>query len=454
MKVIAVFDIGKTNKKVLLFDESFKVVQMNEQKFETIFDDDGFECDDIERIENWIKSTVDELVHDTKFDLQAVNFSTYGASLIFLDKDGNRLTPLYNYLKEVPVYIQNTLFDKYGGKEEFCRQTASPALGLLLNSGLQILWLKKEHAEVYEKVNDIVLFPQYLSYLFTKQVVVDPTYIGCHSFLWDFDNNKYHKWLSDESIKLPDPIDSGTTFNVSFKDKNIAVGVGIHDSSASLVPYFLSVNEKFVLISTGTWCVSMNPFNNEPLTAMELENNCLSYSSINQKPVKSTMFFMGHIHDVNVEHIQKTFKVDSKAYKSVKYNPELSEIIFGQNRNVFFKDGIPEKYVDDKVDLSQFNSFDEAYYQFMYDITLQSVRYIKITFPTNDDVKSLIVSGGFARNEIMMRFLVKLFPNKKIYTSEVDNATALGSAMVCSQNILDFENKNIDLGLVCWSKVY
>ena len=40
--VIAVFDIGKTNKKIMLFDENVNVVFQEEQKFEEIVDDDGF----------------------------------------------------------------------------------------------------------------------------------------------------------------------------------------------------------------------------------------------------------------------------------------------------------------------------------------------------------------------------------------------------------------------------
>ena len=56
--VIAIFDIGKTNKKLLLFNEDLKVVSETEQKFPEIKDDDGFECDDIDLIENWIKESV------------------------------------------------------------------------------------------------------------------------------------------------------------------------------------------------------------------------------------------------------------------------------------------------------------------------------------------------------------------------------------------------------------
>ena len=53
-EVIAVFDIGKTNKKILLFDNNFKVVYQQEDKFPVVLDDDGFECDDIDLINTWI----------------------------------------------------------------------------------------------------------------------------------------------------------------------------------------------------------------------------------------------------------------------------------------------------------------------------------------------------------------------------------------------------------------
>ena len=41
-EVIAIFDIGKTNKKLLLFDQSFQLVSQEEQHFDEIADEDGF----------------------------------------------------------------------------------------------------------------------------------------------------------------------------------------------------------------------------------------------------------------------------------------------------------------------------------------------------------------------------------------------------------------------------
>ena len=139
--VIAIYDIGKTNKKIILFNEEFKIISEIEERFAEILDDDGFECDDIDHIESWIKESLASLVHSDKYDLKAVNFSTYGATVVYLDENGNRLTPVYNYLKPLDEKIAESLYKRHGGRDEFCRRTASPALGML-NSGLQPLWLK------------------------------------------------------------------------------------------------------------------------------------------------------------------------------------------------------------------------------------------------------------------------------------------------------------------------
>ncbi|HRC89027.1 MAG TPA: hypothetical protein PK910_03265, partial [Bacteroidales bacterium] len=134
--VIAIFDIGKTNKKLLLFDTSLNLIHEYEEKFPVTTDEDGFECDDIDLIESWIKKSICELIHSNEFNPLAVNFATYGATLAYIDSRGKRLSPIYNYLKPVDESIPESLYKRYGGKNEFCRCTASPALGML-NSGIQ-----------------------------------------------------------------------------------------------------------------------------------------------------------------------------------------------------------------------------------------------------------------------------------------------------------------------------
>lgn len=450
-KHIAVFDIGKTNKKVLLFDENLKEVYTEEEKFETTVDDDGFECDDIEKIETWIKSSLTSLLNNSEYNIEGVNFCTYGATLVFLDKEGKRLTPVYNYLKEIPADIQKNLFSKYGGEAEFCRKTASPALGLLLNSGIQILWLKKYHPEVFSKVDSILHFPQYLSGLLTGEHVSEPTSIGCHTFMWDFDKNAYHTWLKDEGIVLPEPQQNTNTIKVEFAGKPLLVGIGIHDSSSSLIPYVRGSKNKFILVSTGTWSIHMNPFNHQPLTPEELKQDCLAFMGANLQPVKSSRLFGGHIHDVNVERLNSWFKVSKNAYKTVAVNEDLLKKWLNDGpSHVFFSQGVPDEYVDTSVDLSQFSDFDEAYNRLMLDLTMLNVDAIRLISIPDDGVKSLYVSGGFARNPIFMHLLASFFPDMEVFTTEIDNATALGAALVIRDSIIPDQPPEIELNIQKW----
>lgn len=450
-KVIAIFDIGKTHKKILLFDKELKVVYQKEHKFETTVDEDGFECDSIELIESWIKDTLSSILHNNEYEIVAVNFSTYGASLAFIGKNGDRLTPIYNYLKEIDLSIQKSLFEQYGGEEEFCLKTASPTLGVLLNSGIQMLWLKHKKAQLFEKVKSILHFPQYLSFTLTKQIVSESTSIGCHTFLWDFDKNEYHPWLKDNSIELPEPKPNSYKIKINIDNKSLFAGIGIHDSSASLVPYLRGSSVEFLLVSTGTWCINMNPFNHTPLTPEQLKKDCLSFLSIDQKPVKSSRLFMGHIHDVNTQRLTDYFKVSADSYKKLITDDILiiGYLAKGKNR-LFFQNDMPENYIEESVNLSQFKDFAEAYHRLMYDLSLLNAESIDLILTDNSNVKKIYISGGFARNEIFVRLMSNFYPNLEISTSEIDNSSALGAALVISDTLVDTDYPTINLGLKKW----
>jgi len=447
-KVIAIFDIGKTNKKILLFNYNLKLVLESEEKFEQVKDDDGFECDDIELIEHWIKKTIKELVHSHDWDLTAVNFTTYGATLVYLDAHGKRLTPVYNYLKPIDKNIPDLLYERYGGKEEFCRKTASPPLGML-NSGLQALWLKTVKPDLFARTKHLLHFPQYLSFLLTGKVYSEHTSIGCHTALWDFDNMRYHRWVIDESLPLPEPVAAGTLNEIEIEGKKIMVGIGIHDSSASLAPYFSFDKEKFLLASTGTWCISMNPFNDERLTAEQLSNDCLCYMSINMKPVKSSRLFLGHLHQIVLSKMSKYFKIQEDSFKLIKPDMKLFNKLSLKFRSsrVFFKEGELSRELREEPDFFEFDHFVEAYHQLMIELSDLTLDAINLIVSGKEDLKSLYITGGFSRNDLFVKLLASSFPHMKVYTSEVTNATALGAALVVLEATEPGVKPSLDLGL-------
>ena len=188
--VIAIFDIGKTNKKLFLFDEDYGIVYERLARLPEITDEDGFPCEDVDALSKWVAGRLKEASGQKEFAIKAVNFSGYGASLVYVDGKGKPLSPLYNYLKPYPEDLSNELYAKYGGQEQFCIDTASPALGSL-NSGLQLYRLKKEQPAVFEKLKYALHLPQYISYLVSDEFVNDITGIGCHTAMWNFQKKNY-----------------------------------------------------------------------------------------------------------------------------------------------------------------------------------------------------------------------------------------------------------------------
>ncbi len=436
-KVIAVFDIGKTNKKLVLFDYNLRLVSEEETRFPEKVDDDGFECDNIEMIEEWMKDSLRKLVHSDRFELTAVNFATYGATLVYLDEKGKRLTPAYNYLKPIDDNIPERIYKRYGGQDEFCRRTASPALGML-NSGMQILWLKRTKPQIFSKVRNILHLPQYSSYLATGKICSEHTSIGCHTALWDFDEMRYHSWVRDQCIDLPEPVPVGTVTDIVIDGKLIKTGIGIHDSSASLAPYFAGQGGKFLLISTGTWCISMNPFNTEKLTVDQLDRDCLCYMSVTRQPVKSSRIFLGHMHEAGVKMLNEHFHTTADFFRNVKYDQDLIDMLAKRyigDRRAFFTSGPGSREFKERIDLFDFKSFDEAYHQLMRELTELAIESIRLILPQNDDTENMYITGGFAKNKIFLKLMARAFPGKKVFTSVISNGTALGAALIIMNSV-------------------
>lgn len=431
-EVILIFDVGKTNKKVLLFDRKLRLRHEEETRFEETVDDEGFPCDDAALLESWIRDSIHSWLGSEKYRVRGVNFASYGATLVFLDEKGKRITPIYNYLKPLKDKCLEGFYNSHGGEDEFCRKTASPALGML-NSGLQIRWLKANKPDLYRRVAHILHLPNYFSYLLSGQIASEHTSIGCHTAMWDFDKMDYHGWLKEEGVKLPRPVPVSETLKVKKEGVSIECGVGIHDSSSSLAPYLLAGSDPFLLISTGTWCISMNPFNPSPLTDSELKQDCLCYMAVNGNPVKSSRFFLGHIHDASVEKIEAFFKEGHGSYKLIQPEPgELKRL---------WMEGVAQS------DLLQCSSYREAYAYLMLDLSRQTVRSVKLVVQENSPVKHIYLTGGFAKNPFFTGFLSLAFPDLSVFTSEVANATSLGAAIVIAEKVWPGSPPTIDLGL-------
>lgn len=422
--IIAIFDIGKTNKKLFLFDEAYRILHEESTRFDEITDEDGDPCEDIKKLQAFVFSSLRNVHCNTDFKLKAVNFSSYGASFVNVNKSGAPATSLYNYLKHYPQDLLQQFYATYGGEQIFSVLTSSPVLGHL-NSGMQLYWLKHKRPALFNEINSSLHLPQYCSYLLTNKMVSEKTSIGCHTNLWDFSTNNYHDWVNKEGIlsKLAPLVPSTAVMPAANANADYLVGVGLHDSSAALIPYLTSFQEPFVLLSTGTWCISLNPFNYTPLTAEELAQDCLCYLTYEGKPVKASRLFAGNTHELRIKRLAAHFNKAVDHYKTVK--PDIDWIDTAKE-----KEGacLNNQKDFDKTDLTQFASYEEAYHGLILHIISQQVASTQLVL-RDTSTKRIFVDGGFGKNEVFMHLLAAALPELEVFAASIAQATAMGAAL-------------------------
>jgi L-fuculokinase len=432
VKVNAVFDIGKTNKKFFLFDDDYNEVHREYVNLPLTVDEDGFETEDLEALRHWMKDTFDTVLEKAEFDVKTLNFSSYGASLVHLDYQGKPLTPLYNYTKHMPTEVTDAFHKKYGDPLTIAAQTASPTAGML-NSGLHLYWLKYTKPKVFAQIKYSLHLPQYLSYLFTGIPVSEYTSIGCHTSLWDYEAEDYHSWVHSEGLDriLPPIVPTSASINTTYKDKKIKIGVGIHDSSSALLPYILSKKKPFLLLSTGTWSIALNPYNSETLSREDIANNSLNYLRIDGRRVKASRFFMGNEYRLQVEKLTEYYKKEYGYHRGVRFDQNLYLKLMEKPAMYFKFEGIALQRLPQETELEPFNTFEEAYHQLMIELMELQIDTINNAIG-NSEIKTIYIDGGFTDNDVFMKLMSHHFSSFKVLSTQSPLGSALGAAMVLS----------------------
>lgn len=422
--VYLIYDIGKTNKKVLLFDTAGTVVDEYAEQFAEIEDEDGFACDDLSKIKEWVLGQYDLIKVNERYKIVGINFATYGASFVHIDTAGEALTPLINYLKPLPDEISKEFLATYfeNNKDLFALNTASPFMGML-NSGLQLYWIKKQYPSLFDKIKTSLHLPQYLSFLFSGKKISDYSSVGCHTGLYNVNNKQYHSWVYAEKIdeKLAPLVRPEYTTN----EDSVAIGIGLHDSSSALIPYLQQYKNPFILISTGTWCINLNPFNQEPLTPEELQQDCLCYLQADGKVVKASRIFLGKEHELQCNRIAEHFAIEQDFYKSISFDETIPVLVAQFFPMAMEGSGPVPAPQSQEWDLTNYADATAAYHDLIY----QLVALLKISIDLIDtaETNDVYIDGGFANNPLFISYLQKAYPSKKITVVGFAQATAYGA---------------------------
>lgn len=434
LEVTLIFDIGKTNKKLYLLDRQLREVEKQYVRFDETVDDDGFPSDDLEAIANWVLESTDQMLGNDQYKVTSINFSTYGASMVHLDEDGSVIAPFYNYLKPFPEDLKQQFFEAYHDEADFSLITASPSMGFL-NSGLQLYYLKHKKPEIFKRLDKSLHFPQYLSYLLSGLLTSDYTSVGCHTGLWDFQNHDYAQWVKEEELAqyLPEPKVTSKVVPIRGGDRTVCVGTGVHDSSAALVPYLKFTRKRFVLISTGTWSICINPFNTHQLTKEELAKDCLSFMTTTGSSVKASRLFLGQELREQAMKIGEYFDTPYHRYKDVIYdhsfkplNTISKELLYSYNHLGVERFSMTNAQ---DVDLSIFSDFDHAYHQLIHELTELQLASLELAIGESS-IDDIFIDGGFADNDVFTQMLADKLPQHLVQSVEFALGSSLGAALL------------------------
>lgn len=425
--VIAVFDIGKTNKKLIIFDQNLKPLFEDKTRIGEMVKGDIL-CDDAERIVAWMKSSFQNVLK--KYDVKALSVTTHGATVTYLSK-GKLSFPVVSYNHNIDENIRRMFYEEFGDPFSLYYVTGTPPWGRLLNVGVQIYWFKKSYPEKFAEVDTMLFFPQYLTYELSGIKSCEVTNSGCHTYLFDLRKRRWSFVAEGLEVdtRFPDFTEVWRPIGrLSTNGSEITVTPGVHDSNASILPY-VARDHEFIFASTGTWCVFMNPYSGFNPRREHLEQNILYYADPHGRPVKSLIFPGGYEHDHYVKLIKERFGVNPL---EIPPSLETIEEILKRKRD-FITPGLVEKsgrfpYSKPRIigDLF-FKDPKHAYHILNLSLAIQS--YTAVESISEERKLDVIVQGGFANNKIYLMILSALLPDNKVLRSGFSETTSLGAAL-------------------------
>lgn len=452
-QVVVVLDIGKTNKKIALYDAEMKLLEIYSRSFPSVAFEELF-VEQVEAIEDWFLDTLREIAK--AWDVQALSITTHGAASVCIGEDGLPAVPVIDYTTEIDEAVHRRFFEKVGDSHTLQKETNTPEIRPLINVGKLLFFTKERFPEKFGKVKTILFYPQYFSFRLTGNICADYTYLGCHTYLWDFQKNDWSdvaqkigiEKLLPRHIEYPGNIAGPITDRVAERTglpNGTPVLVGVHDSNSSLIPYLLSGNGDFLLNSTGTWCVAMHPEKKAVLKKEDIGNTVFFNLSVTNSPVKTAIFLGG----LEMETWMKVLGAIHHRSDFPEFSPELSRSIIGAS-NDFILPGVIQGTGQFPLSVAKVVSGGKIYtledirsgrsvpdlfqdYEKAYTVLLLSLALHTHTAFMRAGLEAHVpvyIEGKFRQNAGYTILLASLFPENPLFITGIDEATSFGAALL------------------------
>jgi L-fuculokinase len=449
---IAVFDVGKTNKKLLIYDRGLNFIDSVYAQFdEAALGTEKHEL--IAETSEWFLNALADMAG--RYSIEAISVSAHGATFVCLDAAGGLALPVIAYTTDPGEAFHEAFAERFRDPLTLQRETATPSMPGLGCMAKGLFYVMEHYPEEFARTAMILNLPQYYGFLLTGRSGLEQTYIGSHTGLWDFEKSTFSGVMDQLGVrnKFPDMIRKpwdvlgtvtpGIARRTGLSPDTI-VTVGIHDSNASLLPYLISVHEPFLLLSTGSVCVVMHPAANVALSDDELGKVVFYNLSAFDNPIKTTIFLGGLEFDLYLgllanRHAQQPGNpaLDLPLLEDIlKRSTEfiLPAIIpFGM-----FPDS-PARIVEDwltlpfgDVSMGKSPKFFSDYARAYTILTLSIALHTRTALARAGLKKGMpvFIEGGFSHNEIYSTLIASLYPDAAVALTNLKEASAFGAALL------------------------
>ena len=448
---IAVFDVGKTNKKLIIYDRDLKILDSKYIQLEA--ERQGAEShESVTEAGEWLLDNLSEMAK--QYTIKAISVSAHGATFVCLDKEGILVLPVFSYDTDPGNIFHEKFAAEFGDPLVLQRKNATPDMPGLGCMAKGLFYVREQYPAEYARTKHILNLPQYYGYLLTGNMGMELTYIGSHTNLWDFEKHTWSEVLEKLGMRDKFPGEIRNPWDIlgvispevarrTSLPYDTIVTVGIHDSNAALLPYIVTVQEPFILLSTGTTCVAMHPTADNVLRDDELGKVIFYNLSTFGNPVKTSIFLAGLEFDVYMGMLKERQTWN----KYPPFDRSLAEDILARRSEFILPSIIPFGMFPDSQarivegetvypfgDLAAgkapgfFDDFKRSYVILTLSIALQT----RVTLERTGLKKgiSVFIEGGFSHNEFFTNFIASLCPTAQIFITDLNEASGFGAAML------------------------
>jgi sugar (pentulose or hexulose) kinase len=290
---IAIFDVGKSNVKLLLLDDDNRTLATRTRP-NTVLTGPPYPHFDEPGLETWLSESLAGL--PGREAIEAIVTTTHGSAAALLAGDALAL-PVLEYEYAGP----DEEAESYAAAADPFARSYTPALPLGLVIGRQLWWLMHRFPEAFGRVTTILQWPQFWAWWLSGVAATEVTPLGSHSGLWLPEQRRFSDLAQRTgwAALFPPIRNAWDTLGVLRPEIARATGLdpacrvvcGVHDSNASFLAHRATRQPPFTVISTGTWTIVMAA--GAPIARLDAARDMLANVDVFREPVPTARFMGG-----------------------------------------------------------------------------------------------------------------------------------------------------------------